>query len=308
MDHAGLRARVVAGSDPLFASLSENLSVSRSDSSSIGALTALYTTVLPTFSDTTSPARDRIARWALIALGAVPVAAASSPDVTPSGSVPTRRVKTSKLIPALEIYFVDGSKPSGDHPWLGEADKVVWRDPATGYECIMLRNAAGGFLEGYVGVPRDHPLYGFDRHALPDGLGIAVHGGIGYAEICEDGPTPQRRTVREEARRICHVPSGPARYQPTEHATDYRVEDDHAWWFGFACNGPTDVVPIDPLHRHRDSAAAGGIRQTYRDDGYVCGEVLNLAAQLRAIQDGLPMPERTGPPLPPVGLAPKREG
>ena len=213
-----------------------------------------------------------------------------------------------RLIPALEIYFVDGSKPSGDHPWLGEADKVAWRDPATSYECIMLRNAAGGFLEGYVGVPRDHPLYGFDRHALPDGLGIAVHGGIGYAEICEDGPTPQRRTVREEARRICHVPSGPARYQPTEHATDYRVEDDHAWWFGFACNGPTDVVPIDPLHRHRDSAAAGGIRQTYRDDDYVCGEVLNLAAQLRAIQDGLPMPERTGPPLPPVGLAPKREG
>jgi hypothetical protein len=46
----------------------------------------------------------------------------------------------------------------------------------------------------------------------------------------------------------------------------------------------------------------------YRDDGYVVREVLNLAAQLKAIADGRPVPVREGPPLPAIGLDPRRGG
>ena len=32
---------------------------------------------------------------------------------------------SERTIDAAEIYFVDGAKPRGDGPWLGEADKVA---------------------------------------------------------------------------------------------------------------------------------------------------------------------------------------
>ncbi len=40
------------------------------------------------------------------------------------------------VVPAAEIYYDRESRPDGDGPWLGEADKVSWRDEASGYECI----------------------------------------------------------------------------------------------------------------------------------------------------------------------------
>ena len=152
-------------------------------------------------------------------------------------------------------------------------------------------------------MPRSHPLYGFEADAIPPEIGIAVHGGLTYSRVCQDGPTPERR-IAADARRICHVPRGSIRYEPTVHATGYRVEDSHAWWFGFECNHAYDLIPED---RYRSKgflqSEVGGV---YRDDAYVCTEILNLAAQLRAIEDGAPMPIRDGPPLPPIGLDPYR--
>ncbi|WP_375382717.1 hypothetical protein [uncultured Sphingomonas sp.] len=201
---------------------------------------------------------------------------------------------------AAEIFFDAGVRPKADGPWLGEADKVAWRDAATGYECIILRDTRRGLLCGYVGVPSSHPLYRFEDDAIPADLGVEVHGGVTYARMCQDGPSPERR-VRYEARRICHVLVG---YHPIGEATGYRVEDSHAWWFGFACDHVADMVPGDPGHARR--GAALGVAQVYRDDAYVVGEVRNLAAQLRAIADGELAPARVGPPLPPASLDPRR--
>jgi hypothetical protein len=212
-------------------------------------------------------------------------------------------VMRDRTIHAQEIYFVDGAKPREDGPWLGEADKVAWRDPATGYECIMMRATHGGYLGGYVGVPCSHPLYGFESNALPFELGIEVHGGLTYSRICADGPSPERR-IKQEAQRICHTPRAPVRYEPTVHATGYRVEDPHAWWFGFDCNHTYDMIPTDKSRSSRFLGAEVGC--IYRDDAYVCTEVLDLAAQLRAIEDGVPLPMREGPPLPPMGLDPRQ--
>jgi len=47
--------------------------------------------------------------------------------------------------------------PAG--PWHDEPDKRQWRDPETGFPCMVVRSSSGN-LCGYVGVPLDHPLYG----------------------------------------------------------------------------------------------------------------------------------------------------
>ena len=208
------------------------------------------------------------------------------------------------VVPADEIYYDRTSRRGGEGPRLGEADKVSWRDEATGYECIMLRDTHRGFLSGYVGVPRGHPLWGWDSEAVPPDLGIEVHGGLTYSRLCQDGPHPARR-LAFEARRICHVPRHPPSYHPTAHATDHRVEDPHCWWFGFSCDHVYDMVPADDRRPAGCFKAETGA--TYRDDGYVVCETVVLAAQLRAIADGRAVPPRDVPP-PPIGLDPSRGG
>jgi hypothetical protein len=208
------------------------------------------------------------------------------------------------IIPAEEIYYDAEARPKGDGPWIGEADKVAWRDEATGYDCIVHRDPTRGFLSGYVGIPRDHPLWGWDEAAVPPDLGIYVHGGLTYGAICQDGPSPTRRLIRE-AHRICHVPPTPPRYAAINHATDYQV-DGHAWWFGFSCDHGYDLVPGD--HAPRSGSMRAEIGPQYRDDAYVVNETLVLAAQLRAIADGKPVRAREGQLPPPVALDPQRGG
>lgn len=208
------------------------------------------------------------------------------------------------IIPAEEIYYNADARPTGDGPWLGEADKIAWRDEATGYDCIILRDTHRGFLSGYVGIPRDHPLWGWDEQAVPSDLGIDVHGGLTYGAICQDGPSPVRRLIRE-AGRICHVPPRPPLYAAINHATDHRVQE-HAWWFGFSCDHAYDLAPADSSHGRGFMQAEIG--QQYRDDAYVARETLALATQLRAIADGVPVPTREGPLPPAVGLDPDRGG
>ncbi|TPG16772.1 hypothetical protein EAH87_14140 [Sphingomonas koreensis] len=215
----------------------------------------------------------------------------------------TTYVTSSITVPAEQVFFDKAAKPAAKGKWLGEADKVSWLDPASGYECIMLRDTQQGYLCGYVGVPSTHPLHGFEHDAIPAALGIEVHGGLEYSKICQAGPTPEKRRIAVESRRICHVPRE-YHYAETVHGSDHRVQDRHAWWFGFECNHAHDLVPGDRPGTTRTFRAETGT--VYRDDAYVCREILNLAAQLKAVADGAPMPERDGPPLPPAALDPRR--
>ena len=182
----------------------------------------------------------------------------------------------------------------------GEADKIAWRDPETGYECIVLRDPTGQYLRGFVGVPPSHPLYGFRHDAIPSDLGIEVHGGLTYGKACEV-PAQRIGWVKGEAFRICHssVPQRVLKVVPGTNATDYQTHDD-AWWFGFHCNHPGDLIP-----KRSPNSVIDGVRPVYRDDDYVVSEVLNLAAQLQAIELCLPLPVRDGPPLPPMSLQPE---
>ncbi|RZK03354.1 MAG: hypothetical protein EOO76_02860 [Novosphingobium sp.] len=218
-------------------------------------------------------------------------------------------VTREAAVQADEIYFVDEVTPSADGPWLGEADKIAWRDPSTGYECIMMRATVGGYLSGFVGIPPEHPLYGYEDDAIPLDLGIDVHGGLNYSETCQEGPSPDPRWVPKggiasHSRRVCHGPPIPMVMVETKHATDYRVQHDNAWWLGFSCNHLYDLVPGEG--RSQGGYLRQETGQVYRDDGYVLGEITFLAAQLRAIQDCEQLPKRIGDGPPPIGLDPHR--
>ncbi|HEX7820252.1 MAG TPA: hypothetical protein VF463_06495 [Sphingobium sp.] len=65
-----------------------------------------------------------------------------------------------------------------------------------------------------------------------------------------------------------------------------------------------DVIPKAERQSSRYLSAETGA--VYRDDTYVCHEVQTLAAQLKAIADGVPALPRRDPP-PPVGLDQKGE-
>jgi hypothetical protein len=80
----------------------------------------------------------------------------------------------------------------GSGPWDAEPDRVFWRDPATGFPCLALRNRMGAWC-GYVAVPPGHSAYGKDYDEVP----VEVHGGLTYADFCQEDD-------REHG--VCHTP------------------------------------------------------------------------------------------------------
>ena len=179
-------------------------------------------------------------------------------------------------IQAEGTFYVDGLSRAWDGRWLGEADKLAWTEPLTGYPCIMLRAREGGFLSGFVGVPPSHSLYGVAFDEATRRERIEVHGGLTYSGRCSDGPTSVRR-IAQEAHRICHA-------LPRARVGEVvRVDGAHeqAWWFGFDCNHKDDIVPNEPA-----DAASARFRShnaVYRTDGFVCREIVRLAQQLAVI-------------------------
>jgi len=135
-------------------------------------------------------------------------------------------------------------------PWDAEPDKAQWIDPATGLDCLLVRN--GGALCGYVGLPPEHPWHGEDYCNVP----VDVHGGLTFAAACAD--------TDDESRHICHVP------QPG------RPHD--VWWFGFDCAHGGD---LDPRPERYDFDFDWP--SEYRDVAYVQSECVRLAKQLAAV-------------------------
>ena len=217
------------------------------------------------------------------------------PNPPAKGLVPVGRTLAGTTITPLEVFQVPAVHPSGDGPWAAEPDKVSWIDPATELPCIMRRGTSGE-LCGYVGVGSDHPMYGMAADALPHDPAILAHGGITYAEPCEEREPPEVS--------VCHVPQVVhARYAPL--ATDFdasgwrpEIKMPHdLWWFGFSCNKSYDFVPSRDAERVKSTETG----RTYRDERYVVAETTSLAAQLHAVAHGLPMPGQNGE-RPPVGL------
>lgn len=132
-------------------------------------------------------------------------------------------------------------------PWDNEVDKKQWLDAASGLPCMIRRAGSMGHWCGYVGVPRNHPLYRRDYNDID----VDVHGGLTFADACRDGPDHSA---------ICH------KVEPGE--------DDDVWWLGFDCGHDGDISPGMQWVR------PDGF---YRDQAYVEDEVVRLAKQLHQL-------------------------
>lgn len=136
-------------------------------------------------------------------------------------------------------------------PWESEPDKIVWKDPVSGFDCMLHRNHVGAWC-GYVGVPHTHALFGVHYGEAENwSQPIAEHGGLTFAKGCGG--------MDEDGRGICH---------PTDEG-----DDDHVWWFGFDCGHSCDSTPWE-IRRGQGSV------KYYRDRAYVTREVIKMADQL----------------------------
>lgn len=133
-----------------------------------------------------------------------------------------------------------------DQPWLDEPDLVAWREPSTGYQCLILRGPLGS-LCGYVRVPRGHALHGkgYNQRRVRN---VDVHGGLTFSG-CLGGRKMKR-----------------------------------GHWFGFDCAHAFDVVPGMPSLQFmfEEAFAAFNSGNVYRTVAYVRAECTTLAWQLEA--------------------------
>src|ERR1041385_5990618 len=106
--------------------------------------------------------------------------------------------------------LMETRQPRGDggpRPWEDEPNRVAWRDPATGLQCLIRRIPHMGHLCGYVRVQRDHALFGLSRYQRRVWR-LRVHGGVTF--------TGRFRRGREATR---------------------------GHWVGFDCGHAFDLVP-----------------------------------------------------------------
>jgi hypothetical protein len=141
----------------------------------------------------------------------------------------------------------------GDGPWQHEPDRVEWR--YKDLPCLLHRSPVGGGWCGYVGVPEGHPWFGRPLCEL-ETLDIEVHGGVTYAESCDEP--------------ICHVP---------------REGEGEVWWIGYDCGHGFDVQPkLDALLKmiRTDRKNQLSPLEAYRDQDYAMRETEQLAEQALA--------------------------
>jgi hypothetical protein len=189
-----------------------------------------------------------------------------------------RLVLGDHAIHAEEILQIPERRPTGAGAWQHEPDRVAWRDAASGYSCLILRQPSGA-LAGYVAVGPEHPLWGYQADAIPTELGLTAHRGLTYSATCQENAPPRLR--------ICH-PHDSMRLRGGEqpHVPDHKDSAasgaSNAWWFGFACEHAGDLMPRSSArnnHRREDGPPV------YRDLAYVAAQTLSLARQLKALEE-----------------------
>ena len=130
-------------------------------------------------------------------------------------------------------------------PWESEPNHAEWIDEDTDYKCRIVRHDHFGHLCGYVGIPKNHPLWG--KHYSDDEVGIQVHGGLTFADSAN--------------------PDG-----------DW---GGGLWWFGFDCSHAGDLSPKMLMYLVEKDYYNSARGETYRTWDYVENEVRELVRQLR---------------------------
>lgn len=159
----------------------------------------------------------------------------------------------------IEYHFVD-KKEWLRGEWDNEPDKIQYQEEETGYPCIIRRHASLGFLCGYVGVNKAHPLFGKfydDANGYIDG----PHGGLTFSDKCQKSDSNHE---------ICHIVE--------------KEEDGNIWWFGFDCGHSCDFAPGMASDLIRIGAYRSHINEIYRNIEYVKSEIQSLAQQLKQLE------------------------
>jgi len=138
-----------------------------------------------------------------------------------------------------------------------------WRDKSTGYDCVILRHPEMGVLNGYVGIPKSHRLYGKSPTYEDDDPvdHLYVHGGVTYADTIAT---------------LLH------------HDMKELGAFGEEWYFGFDTGHANDIVPMwegtafgDTNHYIAIISHHKGVDTwTYKDFEYVKKQVELLAHQL----------------------------
>ena len=137
-------------------------------------------------------------------------------------------------------------------------EKFFWY---LGYPCAILRPCSDRkHLCGYVGVPKDHPIYGLPPYIQAFENYFHVHGGLNYYRFD----------------------------LPPKAYTENPSKD--FWFFGFSCTHEGDIVPLnEDCSNCGDEFLERPIRHgdSYKDMKFVEKEVRKLAHQLKQIENEL---------------------
>lgn len=158
-------------------------------------------------------------------------------------------------------YRTHNKSKYGEGEWQQEPDKKQWKDEATGFPCLIVRNHFGA-LCGYVGVPEGHKFFGKNYNEVHDNQNIEVHGGLTFADKCQK--------YENQETGICHI-------DPT---------NANVWWLGFDCAHLYDYVPgiattLRDFKNMRDNNPYQDEHTTYKNFEYVTNQVQQLAKQLK---------------------------
>ena len=128
-----------------------------------------------------------------------------------------------------------------DGPWLTEPTEVLFE--YAGLQCAMLRRDAHSHWRGYVGLPKDHPLYGVGYREESPALALALEArkemplgekaGLGLIlSVLLGGEL----TANPETVFVVH---GGLTFAEDRIATENAPEG--LWWFGFDCAHAGDL-------------------------------------------------------------------
>jgi hypothetical protein len=149
-----------------------------------------------------------------------------------------------------------------------------------GLICLVLRMAHSGCLNGYVAVPRKHPLYGMsyeDKVLVKDPDKIEFNGNYLSALTLALGDGPKNRVPLD----LLFNVHGGLTFSNNMELVKGDVFGEKLWWFGFDTAHAGDMVP------EYDALVEG----VYRDMDYVVEETKKLAKQLASFEKDMSLPD-----------------
>lgn len=162
-----------------------------------------------------------------------------------------------------------------------------------GYKCVVTFGIMGHRC-GYVGLPKNHPLYGkgYDEHLdiKKEDIGDRhISGVIPLLGACLD----EDERIRIEAYFQCH---GGITFADGGENSDYPINSD-LWWFGFDCGHAGDKADLDYAIQKFPSRRKEFLYRKYiedrfpiegdviRTEEYVADECKKLAEQLKEFEE-----------------------